>query len=122
MAGQGTVAKEMLQQLPELDAVFVSVGGGGLIAGIASFVKHVKPSCMVVGCSAENSACMELSVKAGRLLVEGEFRDDPTVSTTLTYNHAHATVTMHGNRSDSANRIRDQFIAVHQTVLQNIKI
>ena len=38
MAGQGTVALEMLEQLPELDAIFVAAGGGGLIAGIAGYV------------------------------------------------------------------------------------
>ncbi|KAA3665081.1 MAG: threonine/serine dehydratase [Chloroflexi bacterium] len=68
IAGQGTIAAELLHQLPELDAVFVSVGGGGLIGGIASFLKAVKPSVQVIGCSPENSQVMAQSVAAGELL------------------------------------------------------
>lgn len=68
MAGQGTIAAELLPQLPELDAVFVSVGGGGLIGGIASYLKAVKPSVQIIGCSPENSQVMAQSVAAGELL------------------------------------------------------
>ena len=68
MAGQGTIAFELLQQLPDLDAVFVSVGGGGLIGGIASYLKAVKPAVQVIGCSPENSQVMAQSVAAGELL------------------------------------------------------
>jgi len=68
IAGQGTIAAELLQQLPNLDAVFVSVGGGGLIGGIASYLKAVKPSVQVIGCSPANSQVMAQSVAAGELL------------------------------------------------------
>lgn len=68
IAGQGTIGVELLQQLPELDAVFVSVGGGGLIGGIASYLKAVKPSLQIIGCSPENSQVMAQSVAAGELL------------------------------------------------------
>jgi len=68
MAGQGTIGAELLQQLPGLDAVFVSVGGGGLIGGIASYLKAVKPSMQIIGCSPENSQVMAQSVVAGELL------------------------------------------------------
>ena len=68
VAGQGTIAVELLQQLPALDAVFISVGGGGLIGGIASFLKSVRPGIQVFGCSPENSQVMALSVQAGELL------------------------------------------------------
>ena len=68
VAGQGTIAKEMLEQLPDLDAVFVAVGGGGLIGGIASYMKAVKPAVLVFGCSPENSQVMAKSVEAGELL------------------------------------------------------
>ena len=68
MAGQGTIAVELLQQLPNLDAVFVAVGGGGLIGGIASYLKAAKPSVQVFGCSPENSQVMAQSVAAGELL------------------------------------------------------
>jgi threonine dehydratase len=68
VAGQGTIAVELLQQLPALEAVFISVGGGGFIGGIASYLKSVKPGIQVFGCSPENSQVMALSVQAGKLL------------------------------------------------------
>jgi threonine dehydratase len=68
VGGQGTIAKELLEQLPDLDAVFVAVGGGGLIGGIASYLKAVKPAVQVFGCSPENSQVMAQSVEAGELL------------------------------------------------------
>ena len=55
VAGQGTIAMELLEQLPELDAVFVSVGGGGLIGGIGTALKHHRPRIRVVGVWPENS-------------------------------------------------------------------
>ena len=68
IGGQGTIAFELLQQLHNLDAVVVSVGGGGLIGGIASYLKEVKPAVQVIGCSPENSQVMAQSVAAGELL------------------------------------------------------
>lgn len=68
MAGQGTIGLELLAQQDALDAVFVSVGGGGLIGGIASYIKAVRPETQIIGCSPKNSQVMAESVKAGRLL------------------------------------------------------
>lgn len=68
VAGQGTIAVELLQQLPALEAVFISVGGGGLIGGIASYLKAIRPGILVFGCSPENSKVMALSVQDGKLL------------------------------------------------------
>jgi threonine dehydratase len=68
VAGQGTIAMELLQQMPDIEAVFVSVGGGGLIGGIASYLKSVRPGVQVYGCSPQNSQVMALSVAAGELL------------------------------------------------------
>jgi len=68
VGGQGTIAMELLEQMPTLDAVFVSVGGGGLIGGIASYLKSVRPEIQVFGCSPENSQVMAQSVLAGKLL------------------------------------------------------
>lgn len=47
MAGQGTVGLEILEQVPDIDAVLVPVGGGGLLAGVATAVKHLKPHVLV---------------------------------------------------------------------------
>jgi len=55
VAGQGTIGVELLEQLPDIDAVFVSVGGGGLISGIGTALKHRRPHARVVGVWPENS-------------------------------------------------------------------
>lgn len=68
VAGQGTIAVELANQLDSIDVVFVSVGGGGLISGIAGYLKSIHPSVRVIGCSPENSQVMIESVKAGRIL------------------------------------------------------
>ena len=77
IAGQGTVGFEMDAALAgePLDAVLVPVGGGGLIAGIAGWLKHARPGIRVVGCQPRASAVMAASVRAGRLLESG--RDVP---------------------------------------------
>jgi threonine dehydratase len=64
MAGQGTIALEMLESIPDLDAIVVPVGGGGLISGIASYVKHVNPSIEVIAVSAAGAPAMRESYEA----------------------------------------------------------
>ena len=67
IAGQGTVAMEILRQRPgRLDAVFVPIGGGGLAAGVAAYVKAVRPSVKVFGVEPCDSDCMDRSIKARR--------------------------------------------------------
>ncbi len=67
IAGQGTIGMEILRQATEpLDAIFVAIGGGGLIAGIASYVKRVRPEVKVIGVQPEDSDAMARSVEAGR--------------------------------------------------------
>lgn len=67
IAGQGTIAEELLRQTPrDLDAVFVPVGGGGLIAGIAVYLKHYSPATKIIGVEPEDSAAMHDSLLAGR--------------------------------------------------------
>ncbi|MFC1620467.1 threonine/serine dehydratase [Candidatus Neomarinimicrobiota bacterium] len=68
IGGQGTIGIELEQQLRPIDAVFVSLGGGGLISGIAGYLKHVIPSVEIVGCSPENSQVMIQSLEAGRIV------------------------------------------------------
>ena len=65
IAGQGTVAKELLQQQAKLDAVFIPVGGGGLLAGMAVYLKQLRPEIKVIGVEAEDSACLKAAMAAG---------------------------------------------------------
>ena len=66
IAGQGTVGKELLQQLPGADVVFVPVGGGGLLAGVATYLKQLKPSIKIVGVEAQDSACLTAALAEGK--------------------------------------------------------
>jgi threonine dehydratase len=65
MAGQGTVGLEMLEDMPEADVVLVQVGGGGLVSGIATAVKGMKPEIRVVAVEPERSPALHESLKAG---------------------------------------------------------
>jgi len=67
IAGQGTIGKEILQQIEgEIDAVFVPIGGGGLIAGIGVYIKSVNPKIRIIGVEPEDSASMQASLAAGK--------------------------------------------------------
>jgi threonine dehydratase len=66
MAGQGTVGLEIVEDLPEVDVVLVQVGGGGLVSGIATAVKGLRPEARVVAVEPELSAALHESLKAGR--------------------------------------------------------
>jgi threonine dehydratase len=68
IAGQGTIGLEMLQQLPELGAVVVPVGGGGLISGIAVALKTLRPTIRIIGVEAEQAASAVLSRQTGRAM------------------------------------------------------
>ena len=68
IAGQGTCGVEIAKQLPVVDAVFIAVGGGGLISGVGSFLKSVNPGTRIVSCQPAASAVMTESVKAGEIL------------------------------------------------------
>jgi len=64
MAGQGTIALEMFEEVPELDALVIPVGGGGLIAGMSVVSKALKPTCKIVGISAAGAPAMKKSYDA----------------------------------------------------------
>ena len=64
---QGTVGMEIVNQYPgSLDSIFVPVGGGGLIAGIAAYVKYLHPKTKIIGVEAEGSACLHAARAAGK--------------------------------------------------------
>ncbi|EPM61728.1 threonine dehydratase, partial [Pseudomonas syringae pv. actinidiae ICMP 19071] len=70
IAGQGTVAMEILRQQPgKLDAIFVPVGGGGLIAGIAAYVKYLRPEIKIIGVEPDDSNCLQAAMAAGERVV-----------------------------------------------------
>jgi threonine dehydratase len=77
VAGQGTLAVELHQQIAGLDAVFVAVGGGGLIGGVGSYLKAVSPQTTIVGCWPENSPVLYDCLRAGRVV---DVAEQPTLS------------------------------------------
>ncbi|MCI2809750.1 threonine ammonia-lyase, biosynthetic [Eoetvoesiella caeni] len=67
IAGQGTIGMEILRQHPnQIDAVFVPIGGGGLIAGVAAYIKQLRPNIKIIGVQTADSDAMARSAKAGR--------------------------------------------------------
>jgi threonine dehydratase len=66
IAGQGTLGLEIAEQVPDLDAIIVPVGGGGLIAGIALALKTLKPNVRVIGVEPERAACFSEALRAGK--------------------------------------------------------
>ncbi len=67
IAGQGTIGLEILEQLPDADAVVVPIGGGGLIAGVAYTIKQINPNCRVYGVQAAGAPSMEKSIIDGEI-------------------------------------------------------
>ncbi|MEC8074821.1 MAG: threonine ammonia-lyase, biosynthetic [Pseudomonadota bacterium] len=67
IAGQGTIGMEIVNQHREpLDAIFVPVGGGGLVAGVAAYVKYLHPQIKIIGVEAQGSNCLDAAIRAGR--------------------------------------------------------
>ena len=75
IAGQGTIGLELLEQLPDIEAVIVPIGGGGLIAGIAYAIKQLKPNCKVYGVQAQGAGSMYKS------FIDKQITELPTVNT-----------------------------------------
>ncbi len=77
VGGQGTIAVELMQQLPAVECVLAAVGGGGLIGGVAGYLKAVRPGVEVIGCLPAHSPVMYASIRAGRIV---EMPAKPTLS------------------------------------------
>lgn len=82
IAGQGTIGREIIEQLPTTTHIFVPIGGGGLIAGVASYVKALRPDIKVIGVEPEDSNSMQASItKKERVILKhvGIFADGVAV-------------------------------------------
>lgn len=77
IAGQATIAIELKEQLEELTTILVPIGGGGLISGIAGYIKQLNPEIEIIGCLPENSPVMYESVKEGKIIT---MESKPTLS------------------------------------------
>lgn len=77
IAGQGTIGIEILEELPKPDNILATVGGGGLISGIGSYVTKKSPETSIIGCQPENSPEMSVSIRAGEYK---EIDTKPTLS------------------------------------------
>ena len=84
IAGQGTIGMEILRQVPgDLDAIFIAVGGGGLCAGVAAYVKNLRPDIKIIAVESDDAACLDAAMKAGRrvrLKEVGIFADGTAVT------------------------------------------
>lgn len=81
IAGQGTIALEILEQLPEVDTIIVPLSGGGLMSGIAIAAKTLKPDIQLIGVSMTQGAAMHLSIKAGKIV---DVEELPSLADALT--------------------------------------
>ena len=77
MGGQGTIAVELYYQIDSIDSVLVPVGGGGLISGIAGYLKTIDKNIHIIACQPQNSAVMYESIRAGEII---EMESKPTIS------------------------------------------
>ncbi len=104
IGGQGTVGIELERQIKDMDAILVPVGGGGLISGIAGYLKSIDPNIEVIGCQPENSAVMFESIKAGHIV---EMESKPTISEGTAGGIEQGAITL-----DICQRHVDEFICV----------
>lgn len=77
VAGQGTVAIEIANQIPDVDTIYIAVGGGGLIGGMGAYMKSVSPRTEIVGCWPENTRAMYECLRAGKII---DVAEEPTLS------------------------------------------
>jgi threonine dehydratase len=114
IAGQGTVGVELLKQVPELDVVMVPVGGGGLISGVAGYLKNQRPEIEIIGTQPKNSPVMYESLKAGRIV---KMESKPTISDGTAGGIEHGSITF-----DFCKKFVDRFIILsEQEIIQALK-
>ncbi|MEZ4973233.1 MAG: threonine/serine dehydratase [Cyclobacteriaceae bacterium] len=115
IAGQGTIGAELIRQLPDLDAVFVSIGGGGLISGIGTYLKSVNPSIQVIGCLPQNAPVMYECIKAGKVI---DVEETPTLSDGTAGGIDHDSITF-----DMCKKIVDEYVLVsEEEIMESMKL
>lgn len=111
ISGQGTIGLEITRQLNKIDAILVPIGGGGLISGIAGYVKSVSPETQIIGCLPENSPVMAESIKAGNII---EMKTMPSLSEATTGGIERESITF-----DLCKKMVDDFILVSEQEIKN---
>ena len=102
IAGQGTIGVELHRQVSNLDAIFIAVGGGGLIGGIGTYYKATAPNTEIVGCWARNSPVLYECLRAGRVI---EVAEQPTISESTAGNIESDSVTLEYCRNTIDNSV-----------------
>ena len=110
IAGQGTVGVELLEQLPDLDAVFVAVGGGGLASGLGTALKAARPEIQVIGCWPEVAQSLKRNLEEGRIF---DVAEEETISDGTAGNVEPGSVTF-----DICARLLEQRIAVSEVEIK----
>ena len=113
-AGQGTVGYEVWEQLQNIDAVFVCIGGGGLISGVAGYLKHKNKNLKVFGCEPRNSCAMSASIKVGNII---EVEHKPTLSDGSAGGIEPGSITF-----DFCKKYVDEYIQVSEKEIKNAMI
>lgn len=106
MGGQGTCGYEISQQLPDVDATFITCGGGGLLAGSAGWLKHHNPETACYGVVSQNSPVMKRCIEAGELF---EMETSPTLADTCA-----GCIDLDSITFDICKRYVDEFISISE--------
>ncbi|MGL5741124.1 MAG: pyridoxal-phosphate dependent enzyme [Legionella sp.] len=111
IAGQGTIGVDLIRQLEHIDVIFVPVVGGGLIGGIAGYIKAGSPKTKIIGCLPQNSPVMSESIKAGKII---SMETLPTLSDATEGGIEPDTITF-----DLCNTYVDDFVLVSENEIQS---
>ncbi len=115
IGGQATIGIELRRQIENINTVLVPVGGGGLISGIAGYLKSIDKNIEIIGCQPENSAVMYESIKAGKIV---EIESKPTLSDASAGGIEKGTITL-----DICKKYVDDFILVtEEEIKEGIKL
>ena len=113
-AGQGTVGYEVWEQRQNIDAIFVCIGGGGLISGVAGYLKHKNKNLKIFGCEPRNSCAMSASIKVGNVI---EVEHKPTLSDGSAGGIEPGSITF-----DFCKKYVDEYIQVSEKEIKNAMI